>query len=119
MQEAMEMITKAVHAPVRNPQSIEEAIEIAGEDGTHSILDISRGTSKEPDFGTAFLAPDEWLLAAYGTTRPTRKVVEAHGFEPAENLDRWSAVYFAVWDVEGDEATGNPRWWYFEGCSGN
>src|SRR5690348_11958133 len=51
----------------RKPRTIEEAIEQAAEEGTHSVLDIMGGISEGPEFGTAFPAPEEWLLEAYGT----------------------------------------------------
>jgi len=97
------------------PRTIEEALDQAAEEGTHSILDIMAGVSKVPQFGTAFPAPDAWLMQAYGTTRPTRAQVEGAGFEPAEELERWSAVFFPVAETK----EGPPRWWYFEGCSGD
>jgi hypothetical protein len=96
----------------------------AGEDGTHSILDIIGGISEKSyeerdggEIALAFAVPQGWLMEAYGTTRPTRKMVEERGFDPAEQLERWTAVYFAVWDDEA--ATGEPQWWYFDGCSGD
>jgi hypothetical protein len=103
----------------RGGATVEEAVARAGQDGTHSILDITDGISKTPNFGTAFPAPERWLIDAYGTSRPTRQMVEK-GFRPADDLERWSCVFFAVWDDgESAEGTGDPRWWYFEGCSGD
>jgi hypothetical protein len=110
----------------RKPRTAAEAVEMAEESGTHSILDIVNGVSAdtwqadedwEAGFGKAFAAPVEWLMKAFGTVRPTRKQVEEEGLEGAEALERWQCVYFAVWE-EGTEKAG-PRWWCFEGCSGD
>jgi hypothetical protein len=99
----------------RKPRTIAEALDQAAEEGTHSILDIMCGISEEPKFATAFPAPDDWLIKAYGTKLPTREQVESMEFSAAEDLERWSAVFFPVCETAG----GEPRWWRFEGCSGD
>jgi len=98
------------------------AFEKGGEDGTHSILDIMGGISPksyderdESDLMMAFATPESALQEMYGTTRPTRKMVEENPF--GEHLDRWTAVYFPVWDDA--IPNGDPAWWYFAGCSGD
>ena len=95
----------------------------AGEDMTHSILDIIGGISDTyydargaHDFLQAFPVSPAWLLKNYGTIRPTRQMVEGKP-EVFEDLERGTALFFAVWGKPGDK--GNPDWWYFYGCTGD
>jgi hypothetical protein len=62
-------------APGAQHRTIREAVRAAGADGTRSILDLER-VSEVPGFGALARLPDEVLLQLYGTTRPTRKMVE-------------------------------------------
>src|SRR5919201_6159737 len=65
------------HSPAPGAQhdSIEEALEDSDADGTRSILDLDH-ISDEPDFGAVTLLADDVLEALYGTTRPTREIIE-------------------------------------------
>jgi hypothetical protein len=93
-------------------RSIEEALNLAGENGTHSILDVER-TAKARGIGVAAPAPGRWLQEIYGTQEPTRELVERHTGELDERLERGEAVYVLVYrDGEPDEI-------YFEGHSGD
>jgi hypothetical protein len=56
--------------------SIEEAIEAAADSGTGSILDLSRVGSK-PDFSTVCPLSDQVLIQLFGTTKPTRDLLES------------------------------------------
>jgi hypothetical protein len=83
------------------PKSIEHAREIAGEAGTHSILDIE-ATSTARRFAHATQLAAEELIALFGTDKPTRdaarekeKTGELFGLR-----DSWEAAYFTVF--EGD-----------------
>ena len=83
----------------------------AGENGTHSILDVTR-VGKRAAHATAFPLWPGLLLAAFGTTEPTRAQVEASERAFAEEL-YWQAVYFAVYH------DGQPVEWAFVGSSGD
>jgi hypothetical protein len=100
----------------RRPRTIEELLEMAGESGTHSILDIAH-TADIPEFGAATPLTKHRHLQLFGTTTPTRAQVEAAQAAPAgpdEGIRRWEAVYFVV----HDEA-GSPLEYVFVGCSGD
>jgi hypothetical protein len=97
------------------PASIEELLTASGESGTHSILDIV-GLSDTIEFGAAAPVPDAVLLESFGTTRPTAE--QAADYPPPlagliENLQRWQAVYFVVYEA------GRPHEIHFEGRSGD
>jgi hypothetical protein len=94
------------------PRSIAEVLELAGESGTHSILDIERIAAR-PGFGVATALSADALRRAFGTDVPTHDDVEQHWFEVAEQLDRWHARYLVVYrDSKPDE-------YAFVGCSGD
>jgi hypothetical protein len=85
----------------KRPKSIERALEMAAESGTHSILDIE-ATSTARGFGRATPLPHDELVALFGTDKPTREA--AREKEEAGDLsclrDPWEAAYFTVF--EGD-----------------
>lgn len=62
-------------APGARHASIADAFDDADADGTRSILDLDR-VADEPDFGVVTPMGDDTLLEAFGTTRPTRAMVE-------------------------------------------
>ncbi|MDB6021442.1 MAG: hypothetical protein JWQ04_1299 [Pedosphaera sp.] len=94
--------------------SIEELLEEAAEDGTHSILDIQR-TATGPDFAVAWPAPEEALKNVFGSSKPTHEQIAEKDFELIEALDleRWQAVFLTVYK------DGKPSEIYFEGVSGD
>lgn len=96
----------------RTPATLEQAVEWAGEDGTHSILDVER-TGMYRDFGVAIPLSELRLREAFGTTEPTRDAVEEMAVEISRWLARWDAVYFPVY--EG----ARPRHLAFIGVSGD
>ena len=82
-------------APGPEHASIEEAIAEAGEVGTGSILDI-QGVADEPDFLMAGPLDDDTLEDLYGTTQPTREMLEAN-MAFLEDVDRGMCVYIIVY----------------------
>lgn len=88
--------------PKKAAQSIEYAREIAGESGTHSILDIE-ATSTARRFGRATPLSHDELIALFGTDKPARDA--AREKEKVGELfslrDSWEAAYFPVF--EGDQ----------------
>jgi hypothetical protein len=88
--------------PGAQHDSIEEAMEDSDADGTRSILDIQT-IGEEPDFCVAAPLEDAELQALYGTTQPTRKMLEQNlGF--LEDIDRGHCKYaLAYKDGQPDE----------------
>jgi hypothetical protein len=93
----------------RNPSTPEEALELSGEDGTRSILDISKIAAK-PDYCCAAPLTAEELDRYFGTDRPTLEMAETNeAFW--EGISRGMARYVVIY--EGD----NPAKLYFAGYS--
>jgi hypothetical protein len=89
-------------APGAQHASIEEALAASAEDGTRSILDLSE-VRERPDYCAVAPFEDEALEELFGTTRPTRDVVEEQMFELLEDIDRGQGMYFLLY--EGDQPT--------------
>ncbi|HEX8795865.1 MAG TPA: hypothetical protein VF765_33175 [Polyangiaceae bacterium] len=89
--------------------SIDEALEASAEDGTRSILDISR-VSDSPDFCAAAPVPPDQLREFFGTERPTHEMLPGSG-DLFESIDRGHCVYVVVY--EGDR----PKELFFAGYS--
>lgn len=94
------------------PGSIDELLEMAAEDGTHSILDIQH-TALQRDFAVALPMPASRIQEWFGTTEPTHEQVEEYSLDVAEELDRWEALYLTVF------RDGKPHEYAFIGCSGD
>ncbi|MFN0096272.1 MAG: hypothetical protein ACKVVT_16040 [Dehalococcoidia bacterium] len=94
--------------------NMDGAVRLAGASGTHSILDIANLGARR---GTRVASPvsDHALEHYFGTVRPCRSDVDERAAEICADLDRWEAVYFAVW---GEGEDGEPREWAFVGVSG-
>jgi len=75
--------------------SIEEALEDAAEDGTRSILDI-QAVAAQPDFCVAAPLSAGLLESHFGTTRPTREMIENH-MDFLEDLERGHGVYLVAY----------------------
>jgi hypothetical protein len=82
--------------------SIDEAREDAAEDGTRSILDIE-AISDEPDVFRAAPLGADTLQALYGTTKPTRQMIEEN-MQFLEDVDRGHCIYILTYkDRKPDE----------------
>jgi len=68
-------ISPASPSPGAQHASIEEALEDADADGTRSILDLDH-FSDEPDFCAVTPLSEEALEQLFGTTQPTRAMIE-------------------------------------------
>lgn len=75
--------------------TIEEALEDADADGTRSILDLDR-ISEEPDLGAVTPLSEEALEQLFGTTRPTRAMIE-ESFDFWEDLERGEGIYIVLY----------------------
>jgi hypothetical protein len=102
-------ITANSPAPGCQHSSIDEAMEESDADGTRSILDISR-VAEEPDFCTATPLSEERIRDLYGTTQPTRELVEQN-MDFLEEVDRGHAVYIVLYK------DGRPNELMFAGYS--
>ena len=79
-------------------KTIKAAVKAAAEDGTRSILDVERvGTKSDYGVSTA-LAPDV-LEDLYGTTRPTRAMLEG-AMDFLDDVSRGHCVHVVLY--EGD-----------------
>jgi hypothetical protein len=95
--------------PGAKHRSIEAALDAAAEDGTRSILDISK-VGKKRGYGVAApLAPSE-LRARFGTDEPTREQVLDND-DLFGDIDRGQAIYIVMY--EG----GAPSELFFAGYS--
>jgi hypothetical protein len=96
-------------APGAEHATIAEACEAAEADGTRSILDLDR-VADQPDYGAVAPLDDGALQALFGTTRPTREMVEASD-DLWEDLERGQGIYIVLY--KHDE----PDEIYFAGYS--
>lgn len=88
-------------APGAGHRTIGQALRAAGADGTRSILDLER-VSAVPSLGAVSPLPSEILLALYGSTRPTRQMVEQAA--DTEHLERGQGIYVILYrDNQPDE----------------
>ncbi len=102
-------VTAASAAPGPGHDSIESAVASADADGTRSILDIA-SIADEPDFFVAAPLCADTLQATYGTTQPTREMVEAN-MAVISHVNRGHAVYVVIY------ASGAPQEIFFAGHS--
>jgi hypothetical protein len=92
------------HSPAPGVQhsSIEEAMEDADADGTRSILDLDHVADK-PEFCAVAPLPEDVLEGLYGTTQPTRAMVEGN-MDFLEDVERGMGVYIILYrDGKPDE----------------
>ncbi len=96
-------------APGAGHATIAEAIAEAGADGTRSILDLER-VSDELEFGVVATLADEKLIRLFGTTRPSRQVVESnHDFW--DGIERGEGIYVVLYKND------KPDEFFFAGYS--
>jgi hypothetical protein len=96
-------------APGAQHSTMAEALEDSDADGTRSIIDLDH-ISDEPEFGAVTAIGDEKLVEFFGTTRPTREVVEG-SHELWEDLERGQGVYVILYKDD------RPDGIYFAGYS--
>lgn len=77
--------------PGAQHDSIEDAMEDSDADGTRSILDI-QSIADEPDFCVAAPLDGGQLEGLYGTTEPTRQMIEDN-MDFLEDVERGHCVY--------------------------
>ena len=96
-------------APGAEHSSIEEALEDSDADGTRSILDLDH-ISETPDFCAVSPLPPEELNRLFGTTQPTRKMIEESD-DLFEGIERGQGVYIITCQ------NGKPDEIFFAGYS--
>jgi hypothetical protein len=96
-------------APGARHASIEAAIEDADADGTRSILDMER-VSDDPDYGLVAPLSDEDLVDLFGTSKPTREMIESND-DLFEAIERGQGVYIVAYQ------DGKPSEIFFAGYS--
>jgi hypothetical protein len=92
------------HSPAPGAQhaTMEDASLASEADGTRSIIDIE-SVSNEAGFGRAVPLGDDVSREVFGTTRPTRAMVEAKGYmllyevEKLYKLQRGRAIYIVLY----------------------
>ena len=96
------------------PKTIDQAREIAGESGTHSILDIDQ-VSNSPGFGIATPLKKEELITLFGTVEPSLEMAKyaAREGKLIALRESWEAAYFTVF------SDGKPDQYVFSGHSGD
>jgi hypothetical protein len=85
------------HSPAPGAQhgSIEDALEDSDADGTRSILDLNH-VADEPEFCAVSPLDEDFLQEAYGTTRPTRAMLEQN-MDFFEGIDRGQGIYVVAY----------------------
>ncbi|MCA9007657.1 MAG: hypothetical protein KDA70_20470 [Planctomycetaceae bacterium] len=96
------------------PESIEAALELSAEVGTHSILDIHH-VSPTPQPGAATPLSEDQLQTLFGTIQPTRAMIESADQSGLlhEYCEHWHAVYLTIYEA------GQPMEYVFVGKSGD
>jgi hypothetical protein len=95
-------------APGKQHATIDDAMEDADADGTRSILDIAV-VGNEPDFGVTVPLTDEQLMTYFGTTQPTRDLIDES--DVFEDIERGQCVHTVIYDQ------GKPSHLFFAGYS--
>jgi hypothetical protein len=92
-----------------NPATPEQAVENTEADGTASILDITR-VSDSPDFCSVCPLSAAELTRLFGTTQPTRAMIEAND-DLYEDIERGQGIYIVAYK------NGKPDEYFFAGYS--
>lgn len=109
---ALDSTARWIARGFRGPRSIEEAVELAAESGTHSILDIE-SCGHTPDFGLAVPLSPARMRRLFGTDRPTTGDLDRILGAAGEDLERWHCVCFPLYE------DGKAAKLVFVGCSGD
>jgi hypothetical protein len=82
--------------PGAQHRTIDEALEDSDADGTRSILDIMR-IADEPDYSTASPVDPSILEEMFGTSRPTREMIEEN-MDFLDDIERGQAAYIILYE---------------------
>lgn len=92
---AMAFPAEGGEGPGAAHETIEEAIEAAGAEGTRSILDLQT-VAEEQEYCAAAPAPKDDLEAVYGTSKPTREMIEGDD-SILEMVERGCGIYIVLY----------------------
>lgn len=109
---ALDSTARWVARGCRGPRSIEEAVELAAESGTHSILDIA-SCGHTPDFGLAVPLSPARMRRLFGADRPTADDFDRVIWAAGEDLERCHCVCFPLYEDD------KPVKLVFVGCTGD
>jgi hypothetical protein len=84
--------------PGAQHESIEAVLDASTEEGTRSILDIT-SISDEPDYCAAAPLEPARLKELYGTTRPTREMIEGN-MDFLDSVERGKCAYIVLYNDE-------------------
>ena len=113
--EQMQKSGKSAQDSVPKPQTIDELLQLRGESGTHSILDVVR-VSPTPELGAVSPLPKSEVVKVFGSEMPTRLQIEKQakaGALESYTSERWQGIYVVVYQ------DANPVGIFFAGCSGD
>jgi hypothetical protein len=85
-------------APGAQHASIAEALEASDANGTRSILDLERIATK-PDYGVIVPLSEARLQELFGTSQPTRAIVEANP-DFWEDIERGHGIAIVLYQQE-------------------
>jgi hypothetical protein len=97
------------------PATMEELIELNGEAGTHSIIDMDGGVMDTPEFAAVAPLTSDQLQRLFDTDFPDHAVVQER-LESGELYNfcrRWEGVFITIYDGEVAAEL------CFVGCSGD
>jgi hypothetical protein len=94
------------------PSSIEDALRWNGDEGTHSVLDITEGVAMHASpHAVSALEPDA-MRRSFGSVHPTLFEVLMTDFDAADVCEPGGAGYFVIAEP------GEPALVVFVGCTG-
>jgi hypothetical protein len=96
-------------SPGAQHESIEDALEDSDADGTRSILDLDH-FSDEPEFCAVTPLSQDVLKELYGTTQPTRAMIEKN-MDFLDDIERGHGVSIVAYK------NGQPDEFFFAGYS--
>ncbi|HEX8918348.1 MAG TPA: hypothetical protein VF898_07585 [Chloroflexota bacterium] len=91
---------------------MQELIQMRGEQGTHSIIDITSVATKGGLFTITPLTPEEHARF-FGTNHPTHQIIEEKAAELMTLRGPWQGIYALVYK------DGQPNEIFFTGFSGD
>jgi len=94
------------------PVTIADALGRNGDEGTHSVLDITEGVVDRPTFGAVSPLARELVARCFGSARPTLFEVLMADFDAVDVCAPGTGRYFVIAE------SGEPTLVVFVGCTG-
>lgn len=104
--------TSSLATCARRPATIAEALAWNGDEGTHSVLDITEGVALTPTVGAVSPLAPEAADRCFGSARPTLFEVLMTDFDAADVCEPGTGRYFVIAEP------GEPALVVFVGCTG-